>query len=51
VSGVYRFEPDGALCGEFTGQVLGKLTGTFVFIAGKAEVTITAKPSCCPKRF
>lgn len=49
VSGIYRFEPDGALCGEFIGQVLGKLTGTFVFIAGKAEVTITAKPFLLPE--
>jgi hypothetical protein len=49
VSGNYRFESDGALRGEFTGNVLGKLAGTFVFWAGNAEVTITAKPFLLPE--
>jgi hypothetical protein len=49
VSGTYRFEPDGGLRGEFTGNILGKLAGTFVFRTGNAEVCITAKPFLLPK--
>lgn len=49
VTGNYRFEPDGGLHGEFIGNVLGKLTGTFAFVTGRAEVTITAKPFLLPK--
>lgn len=49
VNGNYRFEFDGTLCGEFTGNVLGKLAGTFVFQTGNAEVTITAKPFLLPE--
>ncbi len=48
-SGNYRFEPDGGLRGEFTGNVLGKLAGTFNFQAGNAAVTITAKPFLLPE--
>ena len=32
VNGNYRFESDGGLRGGFTGNVLGKLAGTFVFL-------------------
>jgi hypothetical protein len=49
VAGNYRFEPDGGLRGEFIGHALGKLTGTFVFVTGKAEVTITARPFLLPE--
>jgi hypothetical protein len=49
VTGNYRFEPDGGLRGEFVGNILGKLTGTFVFMTGKAEVTITTKPFLLPE--
>lgn len=48
-TGNYRFESDGGLRGEFTGNVLGKLAGTFVFQKGSAEVTITAKPFLLPE--
>ena len=49
VNGDYRFESDGGLRGEFTGNALGKLAGTFVFQTGSAEVTITAKPFLLPE--
>jgi hypothetical protein len=49
VNGNYRFESDGCLSGKFTGNVLGKLAGTFVFRAGSAEVVITAKPFLLPE--
>ncbi len=49
VAGNYRFESDGGLRGEFTGNVLGKLAGTFVFRTGNAEVSITAKPFLLPE--
>jgi hypothetical protein len=49
VNGNYRFESDGGLRGEFTGDVFGKLAGTFVFRTGNAEVIITAKPFLLPE--
>ena len=49
VTGNYAFEPDGGLHGQFIGHVLGKLTGTFAFRTGKAEITITAKPFLLPE--
>ncbi len=49
VNGNYRFESDGGLRGEFTGNYLGKLAGTFVFRTGTAEITITAKPFLLPE--
>lgn len=49
VNGNYRFESDGGLRGEFTGNVFGKLAGTFVFQTGSAEVVITAKPFLLPE--
>ena len=49
VTGNYRFAPDGSLHGEFTGQVLGKLAGTFAFVTGRAEITITEKPFLLPE--
>jgi hypothetical protein len=49
VTGNYRFESDGSLRGEFIGNVLGKLAGTFVFWSGSVEVTITAKPFLLPE--
>ncbi len=49
VNGIYRFESDGGLRGGFTGNVLGKLAGTFVFRPGSAEVIITAKPFLLPE--
>jgi hypothetical protein len=49
VQGNYAFEPNGDIRGDFTSHVLGKLTGSFVFTTGKAEVTITEKPFLIPE--
>jgi hypothetical protein len=49
VKGNYAFEPNGEIRGNFSGQVLGKLAGSFVFADGKAEVTITEKPFLLPE--
>jgi hypothetical protein len=49
VKGNYAFEPNGDIRGNFTGNVLGKLAGSFVFTTGKAEVTITEKPFLLPE--
>jgi len=49
VKGNYNFEPNGDIHGDFTGYVVGKLTGTFVFAAGQAEITITEKPFLIPE--
>ena len=49
VTGNYAFAPNGDLLGDFTGHVVGKLAGTFVFTTGKAEVTITEKPFLLPE--
>jgi len=49
VTGNYRFVADGGLHGQFTGQVLGKLAGTFAFVPGQAEITITEKPILLPE--
>jgi hypothetical protein len=49
VKGNYTFEPNGDIHGDFTSHVLGKLAGTFVFMTGKAEVTITEKPFLVPE--
>jgi len=46
--GNYAFE-SGGIRGDFTSRVIGKLSGTFVFAAGKAEVTITEKPFFVPE--
>lgn len=51
VAGNYVFEPDGNLRGDFTGNILGKLAGTFAFVKGRAEITITAKPLLLPEAF
>jgi hypothetical protein len=48
-NGHYTFESNGDIHGDFTGYVVGKLTGTFMFTAGKAEVTITEKPFLIPE--
>lgn len=49
VTGNYQFAPDGSLHGDFTGQVLGKLAGTFTLVNGQAEITITEKPFLLPE--
>jgi hypothetical protein len=49
VKGNYAFEPNGDIHGTFTGHVIGKLTGAFVFTTGKAEVTITERPFLLPE--
>jgi tRNA U34 2-thiouridine synthase MnmA/TrmU len=49
VKGNYAFEQNGDLRGDFTGHILGKLTGTFVFTTGQAEITITEKPFLLPE--
>jgi hypothetical protein len=49
VTGNYTFGPNGDIRGDFTGHVLGKLTGTFAFTTGKAEVTIIEKPFLLPE--
>ena len=48
VTGKYVFEPNGGLHGEFIGHALGKFAGTFVFMTGKAGITITEKPFLLP---
>ena len=49
VEGNYAFEQNGDIRGDFTGHIIGKLTGTFVFTTGKAEITITGKPFLIPE--
>jgi hypothetical protein len=49
LTGNYAFEPNGDIRGDFTGHVMGKLTGTFVFTTGKAGITITEKPFLLPE--
>ena len=49
VTGNYAFEQTGDIRGDFTSHVIGKLSGTFVFTAGKAEITITHKPFLIPE--
>jgi len=49
VTGNYVFEPNGDIHGDFTGHVMGKLTGTFVFTTGKAELTVTVMPFLLPE--
>jgi hypothetical protein len=49
VEGNYAFEKNGDICGDFTGHVIGKLTGIFKFMTGKAEITITEKPFLLPE--
>jgi len=49
VIGNYVAASNGDLRGEFTGHVLGKLAGTFAFMTGKAEITITEKPFLLPE--
>ncbi len=49
VEGNYTFEQNGGIGGNFTGHVIGKLTGTFKCTTGKAEITITGKPFLLPE--
>jgi len=49
MAGNYVFEPNGDVHGDFTSGILGKLAGTFILTAGKAEVTITEKPFLIPE--
>jgi len=49
VKGNYAFEPNGDIHGDFSGQVMGKLSGSFKLTEGKAEVTITEKPFLMPE--
>jgi hypothetical protein len=49
VKGNYAFELNGDLRGDFAGHVVGKLAGTFVFTAGKAEITVTERPFLLPE--
>ena len=49
VTGNYVVEAAGVLRGQFVGRILGKMTGTFVFKLGQAEVTITEKPFLLPE--
>ena len=49
VQGHYTFAQNGDIRGDFTGQVVGKLAGSFVLTTGKAEVTITEKPFLIPE--
>ena len=49
VKGNYTFEPNGDIHGDFTGQVIGKLTGTFAFTTGKAEITVIERPFLLPE--
>ena len=49
VKGNYAFEPNGDIHGDFTGYVVGKLTGRFVLTTGKAEITIIERPFLLPE--
>jgi hypothetical protein len=49
VTGRYVFEPNGNIRGDFTGQVMGRLAGSFALTAGQAEVNITEKPFLLPE--
>ena len=49
VTGHYAFDPNGDIRGDFTGQVMGKLAGSFVLTAGKAEIIVTEKPFLLPE--
>lgn len=49
ITGHYAFEADGDLRGDFTGQVMGTLAGSFALKTGKAEITITEKPFMLPE--
>lgn len=49
VTGHYAFEPNGDLRGDFTGHVMGKLSGSFTLATGKAQITITEKPFLLPE--
>ena len=49
VNGNYVFGPNGDVRGDFTGHVMGNLTGTFVLMTGKAGITITEKPFLLPE--
>ncbi len=49
VTGHYAFDPNGDLRGNFTGQVMGKLAGSFALTTGKAEITITERPFLLPE--
>lgn len=48
-NGKFIFEKDGSIKGDFTGQVLGIISGVFIFMTGKAEVTITQRPFLLPE--
>lgn len=49
VTGHYVFEANGELRGDFTGQIMGKLAGSFTLTAGMAKITITQKPLLLPE--
>jgi hypothetical protein len=49
VKGNYTFEQNGEIRGDFTSHLIGKLTGRFVFMTGKAEITIAEKPFLLPE--
>jgi hypothetical protein len=49
-AGKYTFENGGELRGDFTGQVLGQITGFYVFMTGRADITITEWPFLLPER-
>jgi len=49
VQGDYAFDSNGDIHGKFSGQVLGKLAGSFMFTAGKAEIIINEKPFLLPE--
>lgn len=49
ITGHYVFGPDGDLHGDFSGDVMGKLGGSFSLTTGKAEIIITEKPFLLPK--
>jgi|ERR1035437_23539 hypothetical protein len=49
VKGSYALEQNGDIRGDFTSNIIGKITGRFWFTTGKAEVTITEKPFLLPE--
>ncbi len=49
-TGKYTFEKNGKIHGEFTAtHTLGIVTGIYIILTGKVEVTITGKPFLMPE--
>ena len=49
VEGNYVIESNGCIRGDFTGHIVGKVSGTFEMRPGEAGVTVTGKPFLLPE--